>query len=258
MVWQHTKQFEGDIRRLALDDYATMIRDGEIPRAPTHPSEAEQIQWTGQSGWETMRQALTFLKSADRGYMALRGEPLTNKRILDFGCGWGRMLHYLPWFTDHIYGCDPWDEALKLCAAHKVPGDIRQSDRIPERLPFDEAFDLIYAYSVMTHTSPRATLAILRAMRRSIAPDGLALVTICPVEIWSTASQGLSPDEINSRTERHARDGICHVPLQGPPDYGWTSTDLSWLRANAPEWRFERYDRSVDDAHQVLVFLSPA
>ena len=138
-----------------------------------------------------MRPAAGFLQVVDSAAARLTGRGLAGKSVLDFGCGYGRMLRLLPWFTDRLYGCDPWEVSLQLCEQHRVWGQLARSEYLPEDLPFgEEKFDVVLAFSVFTHTSARALRTALAAIRRRIAPGGLLVATIRPPPIGNTSPNG--------------------------------------------------------------------
>ena len=104
--------------------------------------------------------------------------------MLDFGCGWGRMLRFLARDVDpgDLYGCDPVEGILDVCRTTRVPANLARSEFVPERLPFDGPFDLAYAFSVFTHLSERAHERCLRALHAALRPGGVLVVTVRPLE----------------------------------------------------------------------------
>lgn len=102
------------------------------------------------------------------------------KRVLDFGCGVGRVLRHFAAETPHteLHGCDidlqsiAWlrDEfprAFRLTTCERMP---------PLEYP-DDTFDLIYVVSIFTHLVEDQWEPWLRELRRVLRPDGVALVT---------------------------------------------------------------------------------
>ena len=243
---------------LCLDDYAFALLTAELQGMPTMPTPEQQKLFTGSSQWTTMLQAVNFLKAVERGYLSITGRSMENIDILDYGCGWGRMLRLLPVYSDSIFGCDPWDFALNLCRKHNVPGTLLISDYVPSALPFpNESMSLVYAYSVFTHTSLRATLQSSSAIRKVIAPDGVFVLTIRPKEFWTNPCKSLDPIVLSSVLEAHDQHGFAYLPHNGRDDFGDTSMTFHWIQSNLPEWKIVRYDRNLDDQYQLIVFLVP-
>ena len=115
---------------------------------------------------------------------------------------------------------------------------------------------------VVTHLSERALRAALIALRKSIADDGLLVVTIRPVEYW--ARSGRTEDEAGRLATIHERDGFAFDPhnreaIEGDVTYGDTSMTLGWLDAAAADcdWRLAGLDRSLGDSLQIIVYLRP-
>ena len=52
-----------------------------------------------------------------QNFASISGRSLSGKRILGFGCGYGRILRSMLYFSDpaDLYGCDPWDRSIDLC-----------------------------------------------------------------------------------------------------------------------------------------------
>ena len=247
---------------LSIDDYSLILLSNKEANLPTMPPPEVQMRFTGKSQVDTMQQAVNFLKNVERGYQARTGRSLENSRILDFGCGWGRMLRLLPFFTNQIYGCDPLQDALDLCKMHHVPGDLRLSDYVPTSLPFpDESMDLVIAYSVFTHTSEAATLATLDAIRKVIVPGGAVAITIRPRTYWLLPQRRFDNETLASVLENHDSSGFSHHRHNGQKallsHFGDTSMTLEWLESNAPNWQVSSHESFPPDPYQNLVFLCP-
>jgi trans-aconitate methyltransferase len=85
---------------------------------------------------------------------------------------WGRITRFLArdLRPGRLYGCDPVEDILDVCRRSGVPATLARSDFLPDRLPFEEQFDLVFAFSVFTHLSEAAHERCLRALHRAISP----------------------------------------------------------------------------------------
>lgn len=224
-----------------------------LPRLPTREVQAK---FTGAAGFETMLEGSRFLDD-------VFAQCPTPGRVLDYGCGWGRMLRLLyrrvP--VSAIYGVEPQADMLALMAECGVHAKIAQVDIAPTRLPFAERFDLIFAYSVFTHLSPTSQAAVLRAMRGAIAPEGMLVVTVRPSPFWNIAR--LQSEERRAHfIAHHAEHGWAFNPHAGEGaremDYGDTTISIDHIRETWRDWRVEHVGWRAGDDMQIRVFLRPA
>jgi SAM-dependent methyltransferase len=154
---------------------------------PSMPEPVLQEIWNGYSGLALARQGRSFYTKL-RGLYAHHGETsLAESTVLDFGCGWGRLTRYLlrDVAPGRLYGCDPVEGVLESCRANRVWASFARSAPVPERLPFDERFDLAFAFSVFTHLSEVAHEASLLALHRSLRPGGILVLTVRPPDYLS-------------------------------------------------------------------------
>jgi SAM-dependent methyltransferase len=102
-------------------------------------------------------------------------KPDAFERVLDLGCGTGRvMFPARSWFPS-VVGCDV-DEAAIAWASQRDQGVFANSYQPP--LPFtDHEFDLVYAVSVFTHLPTDLQDPWLADVARVLRPGGVALVT---------------------------------------------------------------------------------
>lgn len=99
------------------------------------------------------------------------------QRILDFGCGAGRVIRHLPGLTGaELYGVDYQDELVDWCARH-LAGAFSRNNLLPPLDFPDGHFDIVYLLSVFTHLRSDTQRVWLDELARVIRPGGLALVS---------------------------------------------------------------------------------
>ena len=233
---------------------------------PSMASADIQVSWTGASGPQLLGPTTDFVRMMSHHFIEITRRSLKDARVLDFGCGYGRMLRQMYYYTDpeNIFAVDPWDKSCEICRNDRVLGTIMQSDYIPISLPIDRSdMELIFAYSVFTHISKKAAIATLTALRRHIAPSGLLILTTRPVEWWAHTEMakqvGWNP---GLQADAHRLDGFSFFPLNwntAPGEesiFGHASLTAGWINDTFPFWRVEAYDRGIDQMQTVYV-LSP-
>ena len=237
---------------------------------PDVPDPSLQELWNGTSGVALAAQGAAFYARL-RAAFARHGErDLGSARVLDFGCGWGRLTRFLARDVapGALYGCDPSPQILDVCRDCRVPAVLARSDNVPERLPFDERFDLAFAFSVFTHLSEPAHLASLRALHAGMAPGGLLVVTVRPPDylrlspLMAPALRSLGPDpEPALREPRHLF--VAHPAQESHPQYdggemtyGEAVITLAYIRERWSElFEVLGVDLLIADPYQVMVTL---
>jgi SAM-dependent methyltransferase len=237
---------------------------------PDVPEPALQELWNGLSGVALAGQSRAFYVRLCERFARHSDVPLGDARVVDFGCGWGRLTRFLARDVPagHLYGCDPVEHILTVCRDNRVPATLALSDFVPQRLPFDEHFDLVYAFSVFTHLSEPAHLACLGALHDSLRPGGILVVTVRPVDYvrLSPALQPLARGLGRSEGQLFGEPHYLFVPHPAEPShlqyeggemtYGETVITLPYIRERWSE-RFDLLgvDILVEDLHQVVITL---
>jgi SAM-dependent methyltransferase len=263
------------LRQLCLDDFAEFLfelPDKRFPRLssvlPRMASEKVQTNWTGNSGLPLLVQTLSFVRLAAHNCQKLLGRGLNDRTILDFGCGYGRMIRLMYYYSSpaRIWGLDPWEKSIELCRADGLLGQLALSDYLPKVIPVgDTLFDFIYSFSVFTHLSERAATLALTTLRRYAASGGLFVMTIRPKEYWSELD-GLAvvgrPIDRDKLVAQHEKSGFAFVShgreaVDGEVTYGEASLSFEWIENHAKGWEMIGYDRSVIDPSQIHAYLVP-
>jgi SAM-dependent methyltransferase len=115
----------------------------------------------------------------------------TAARVLDWGCGCGRLVRYLERAgVRELTGCDIDGAAVAWCAAN-LAGRFVRSNRNPP-LPFEDAsFDAVIASSVFTHLGREDQRRWLDELRRVIRPGGTLLASFAGEYAYSLGSSRL-------------------------------------------------------------------
>lgn len=151
---------------------------GLVPPLPPHAlreitahTEPELFLWTGLVDVEALLSV----------YMQYRGAAAPARpRLLDFGCGCGRLLRFLTGHDDlfDLHGADVNPAHVAWCADHLPPIRFATTAPRPPAPYADCSFDGIWCLSVFTHLDEAASDAWRAEMARLLVPGGLLIATL--------------------------------------------------------------------------------
>jgi SAM-dependent methyltransferase len=105
---------------------------------------------------------------------------LERKKILDWGCGPGRIIRHLPQIINNdceYFGTDYNSESIEWCSKN-LPGINFQKNSLTPHLPYpNEHFDIIYGISIFTHLSEQMHHDWYFELCRVLKPGGIMLMT---------------------------------------------------------------------------------
>ncbi|MBI3486285.1 class I SAM-dependent methyltransferase [Candidatus Daviesbacteria bacterium] len=94
------------------------------------------------------------------------------QKVLDIGCGTGRMVKFLNQKGFDCYGIDSQDEALKKARKINKKGKILKASAI--KLPFkNQVFDFVSSLSVIEHLTQKEGRQFLKETRRVLRKNGI-------------------------------------------------------------------------------------
>src|SRR5208283_3225443 len=162
-----------------------------------------------------------------------------------------------------IWGLDPWDRSIDLCREHRILVNLALSDYVPKTLPVGTTrFDLIFAFSVFTHLSPKCAFQVTKTLRAYLKKDGLLVITVRPPEYWrmhSALPPGTTPETM---AVLHHDAGFAFIPhnrtpIDGDISYGDASYSLEYIQSNWQGWLNVGTALNAVDPLQTIVFLRP-
>jgi SAM-dependent methyltransferase len=146
---------------------------------PGVPDESVQVDVTGSAGDPLLLEGFRFYQLVSRLYRTHVGPLEDCGRVLDFGCGWGRIIRFFLRDLDpsRLYGVDPDADMIRFCqGSNRWCTFERTKTRPPTAFP-PESIDLIYAFSVFSHLSEPVHEEWLIEFKRVLRPGGLLIAT---------------------------------------------------------------------------------
>jgi SAM-dependent methyltransferase len=209
---------------------------------PGWPELAERVG-TAVSESDIMLVKATARAYAEAGLSALGcvGESLAAAgkgapgRILDFGCGYGRVLRFLraAFPRAEVYCTDMDAEGLGFCTHHFNCFGMRTDlESGPEWV--GARFDLIWVGSVFTHLDAANCDRLMRHLAAFLAPGGLAVFTTHGESARQRMRRGsaiyrMEPGMLEGILAECERTGHGYADYANWPGYGVSATTTEWV-----------------------------
>ncbi len=261
------------IRNLALADFCNLHIDplAKFPNLakilPQMPADDVQMKWVGDSGKPLMMRTCNLARLFDTISYKVTGSGLEGKNILDYGCGYGRLLRIMNYYSpvDRVHGVDPMQVSLDHCTKGNIPNELKLISTRPESLPLKENhYDFAFAFSVFSHTPAPVTASVLKGLRPYMSDNSVFVATIRSVE-WVSVRDGKWPEETCKRMrDNFYADGYAFETFNNDDsleeqDYGDTIMSVEYVDALARKvgWKVAEVDRDLTEPFQIAVGFVP-
>ena len=147
---------------------------------PAFPSAEIQQRVHGTAFARAMSGALALRHFTLRFVRRVLMKPVVPEmRILDFGCGWGRLLRTFlkDVHTGNLVGTDLDPELIELARKLMPEVQFNQNDRLAPLAFPDAHFDIVIANSVFSHLAERNFQFWTRDLTRVLKPGGALVFT---------------------------------------------------------------------------------
>ncbi len=156
---------------LEVDEWVAFLAglkaDATLPPPPPMPKEETQAAFVGSSGLAAMKEGGEFYRLIHE--VLRRSQDGAVGRLLDFGCGWGRISRFFLRDTDHLVGVDIDPQCIAICRAAMPDGNFDVCDVEPPLGFAEHSFDVVAAYSVFSHLAEHVFRRWMREFSRVLA-----------------------------------------------------------------------------------------
>lgn len=151
-----------------------------LETVPHVPEPRLQRRWNGAHGLTLLSRSLGFYRHLWSMQSSHGTGRSTTTRILDYGCGWGRLTRFFcrDVTPGCLHACEPTEELLEVCRRSHLPA-VLHGPELAGELP-ERGFDLIYSHSVFPHLDEETAAAGLEVLYESLNRGGLLTITIGP------------------------------------------------------------------------------
>jgi SAM-dependent methyltransferase len=178
---------------------------------PFAPAEIQQrVHGTSFAG--AMRGALAIRYLTFRYLRRTAMRPVVpTMKVLDFGCGWGRVLRVLlkDFHTANLFGTDIDAEVVALARELLPEVDFQVNGPRPPLAYADESFDLVVANSVFSHLSEPNFRAWLGELTRLLKPGALLVFTSWGQGLLDMAKNVFATGEREYAWQRNILNGFA-------------------------------------------------
>jgi SAM-dependent methyltransferase len=189
--------------------------------------------------WEGDREeyfeiAASGLECVRKGLRAARRDSA--QRILDFGCGHGRVMRALrDDFPDaELTACDLDEDGVRFCAERFAALGVVSRPEIP-LISLPRGYDAIWCGSVLTHLAAPQWKQLLDRFAEWLAPGGVLVFTTHGRSTVATLrarhwSYGLADAEIDAVLAKYDHAGFGYIAYPGQANYGFSLCTPAWVQ----------------------------
>lgn len=146
---------------------------------PGFPPDDLQREIHGHAGEVSLHEAHVFFREV-KSYCAYAGRPIAPHRtMLDFGCGWGRMLRLFMKDIEpaNLFGADSTSRFLMEARRCNPSVNFLSCQLAPPLILASESLDYVVSWSVFSHLDEFLSLRWIEEFSRILKPGGLLLIT---------------------------------------------------------------------------------
>ncbi len=210
---------------------------------PSIPQPANQNA-TASKGQSDLAYGFNLYQAYRRLFLEHGGEFNDHTKVLDFGCGWGRLIRFFirDVSPQNLFGTDITEQDIKTCQATNRWASFSLNDVSPPLNYLDQSFDLIYAHSVFSHLPEALTNDWVNDFNRLLKPGGMLIFSTLKRDFFGKVAKWLHQDKLQKwqnsaciafdNVGRHIaaydRGEFCYGSVD-QPNYGYAAIPQAYI-----------------------------
>lgn len=197
--WQHYLHFGIDEDRLGVAKEYKSVEglSGKTVSLAIPPADLRARVHGAEELSGFLRIGKTVTQNLESTIRSLDIELNRSSRVLDFGCGCGRIIN---WFHDlypntNFYGTDIDAEAIAWCRDNLSDKGLFSVNKPMSPLSYtNEFFDLIYSISIFTHLPEQMQFAWLKELKKVCKKGAYLLLTVHGEHLFPSTLKSAKPE----------------------------------------------------------------
>lgn len=228
---------------------------------PDWASDAVRHGSTGAfSEREHVLDATWFWRTVRQQFEERTGKSIRTAVVADYGAGWGRIARFankdVP--AEKFYALEPNPDFQRIYAECRLPGHLVATDWLSAEPTGVEGVDLIFSYSILTHSSVRLTHNIMDRWAEMTSVGSIVAFTIrpgCYLEETDGDMGVFTAAERAAAAEQYRAGEMIYKPYDGQEDWGVTIIPLSYLKkVMAGRFAILKTAFQLQTTNQMIVF----
>lgn len=127
--------------------------------------------------WDKLEDYQMYLRHL-AAYMIFARAFVSDKLILEIGCGTGYGTNYLSKYARNVIAVDVWREGIQYCRGKYAKDNLTFLLANGVCLPFEsDSFDVAVSFQVIEHVNPQNVLPYLLEIKRVLKREGLFILS---------------------------------------------------------------------------------
>jgi len=209
---------------------------------------------------EHVLDASWFWRTVRQNFEEITGNSIVSAVVADYGAGWGRISRFVnkdvP--AEQFYALEPNPLFQQIYADCRLPGRLVPTDWLSAEPTGVKDVDLIFSYSILTHSSERLTKNIVDRWTEMTKPGSVVAFTVRPGFYLGEKDGDMSvftPAEHATLPAKYEKGDIIYKSYQGQEDWGVTIIPLSYLESlMAGRFKIVKSALQPQTSNQMIVF----
>lgn len=201
-----------------------------------------------------------FWRTVRQHFIEISGKPISSATVADYGAGWGRVSRFankdVP--AEQFYALEPNPVFQDIYVDCRLPGHLVRTDWLSAEPTDVRDVDLIFSYSILTHSSERLTKNIVERWIEMTKQGSIVAFTVRPGFYLGETDGDMAvftSQEHAALPERYEHGELIYKSYEGQEDWGVTIIPLSCLeRLLGSHFKLVKTVLQPQTSNQMIVF----